>query len=697
MKNHSYLTLLLLFLLSVQSYAQNRRALIVGINDYYFLDAASNQILRDPKNSLKGCVNDAKSVKELIINRFAFKQDGIRELYNEQATKRNILAELDKLLSVCKPGDNAFFYYSGHGMQMPNASGNSTDEAIAPTDVLYQKNGYILSLQLAAIFNKFVDKKVTLTTIFDCCHSWGTKNVVVKQGNSYIVKKESNVGSGRIFITKEIGNGAAMTDILTLELDTPLPDETNSGTEIRELNINDFIGYTSNLTDTIYANDTEQERILTNSQKDKGEALTSRLLGKSTSLQVGPAKRINSNFLFMSATNDDQKAMEKTDESRNKHGVFTKSLLEVYKKNPATISSQQLFDKIQLELKKRYYTQTPTLRCAPERKTKNLPGVLPAVIKNDVFTKCISAENGTILLDKGTLSGLSKGNILQDITNPAVKVEVVALSGENNAVANVAKGSSLVGHTFKVLNWYVKSDPLLRVYLPNDNMNYDQVVKFVNSKIKPLVSAKTEKGGFSAYVPFEKTSSCSRIFVRNGKINYLDKDTRQESILTDLDKATLQSVNQNRPFFVYLPVPSEVSTALAAMCRKDQNIELVDDPAQADVSFYCAYTKTIKEDRDFNEPVKITKEETENEYIDLLLNYRPPTPAEYQSVDLVLAISKETVGTAQSNFQHQPLAPYISLKGGMIRPAAEIAGKLYEWLTYTAGKKGVWLNGWARK
>ena len=72
-------------------FSQTRRALIIGINDYYYRDAKTNQIVRDPANSLKGCENDAKSVKELIISRFGFKAEGIKELYSAQATKKNIL------------------------------------------------------------------------------------------------------------------------------------------------------------------------------------------------------------------------------------------------------------------------------------------------------------------------------------------------------------------------------------------------------------------------------------------------------------------------------------------------------------------------------------------------------------------------------------------------------------------------------
>lgn len=691
MKNNSCLTFLVLLLLTVVCYSQNKRALIVGINDYFYRDTTTKQILRDPKNSLQGCVNDAKSIKELIISRFGYKAENISELYSAQATKKQILVSLDKLLANCKPGDQAFLYYSGHGLQMPDNTGYNTDEAIAPCDVLYQKNGYILSLQLAGIYNKFVDKKVTLTTIFDCCHSWGTKTVEIKKDGITYYRKMAPTGGGPK-ISSFGGNDETPENFATLEIEPLAGGAESEGTDTRELN-GWLVSSLVKNADEAYVASAAEDKALAAVKKDNGAGVSAKLLDGVIPMPGSPAIRINSNFLFMSATNDDQKAREKKDETGNKHGVFTKALLEVYKKYPATMTAQQAFDRIKEELIKRNFPQTPTLRCAPERKSKNLLSVVPTTIRNSVQATCIRAENGTITLDKGMLSGLYAGNTLQDISNPTVKAEVISLSGDNNAVAKVPQGAALVGHTFKVISWYVKSDPLLKVYLPKDSFPFSWLKQFVNTTLKPLLKANATNGVSGQCVPFEKSSGGSKLYVSANNITFIDGNTHESSVLNNVSPKTLLSVNQNRPYFIYLPIPSEVSEVLTALCKKDQNLQLVDDPAQADVSFYCAYTKTIKTDKGFTD-----KPETAPAYDPYdLMQTMQLQEAEYLSENLVLAFSRETVGAARANLQHQPLVPYLSLKNGETRSAAEIAGKLYEWLTYTAGKRGVWLNGWGKK
>ena len=689
MKNLVYLLLFLQLFLFVTSYSQNKRALIIGINDYFYRDTIIRQILRDPKNSLKGCVNDAKSIKELIISRFGYKAGNISELYSEQATKKQILASLDKLLADSKPGDQAFLYYSGHGLQMPDNTGYNTDEAIAPCDVLYQKNGYILSLQLAAIYNKFVDKKATLTSIFDCCHSWGTKTVEIKKNGITYYRKMAPTGEGpKISIFK--GKEETPENFATLEIE-PLADSVvTQGTDVRELNGWHVSILEKNVEET-YVPSAAEEKAIAAVKKDNGAAVSAKLLDGVIPMPGSPAVRVNSNFLFMSATNDDQKAQEKNDETGNKHGVFTKALLEVYKKYPVTMTALQAFDRIKEELKKRNYLQTPTLRCAPERKNKNLLSATPATIKSTLLTTCISsAENGTITLDKGLLSGLCAGNIVQDISNPAVKAEVLSLSGENNAIATVSNSATLVGHTFKVISWYTKSAPLLKVYLPKDNFPFSRLAQFVSGTLKSLLSSRTGYDGIGKCIPYEKTSIISKLYVTADKITFVDGNTHESSELKTLTANTLQSVNQNRAYFIYLPIPSEVSTALAALCSKDQNLQLVDDPAQADVSFYCAYTETIRKDKEFTDPP-----ETASAYEPFLL--REPTIILPKDLNLVLAFSKETVGAARTSGMHKPMVPYLSFSGGQYRTGSEIADKLYEWLTYTASKRGVWMNGWAKK
>lgn len=688
MKSAKIKWLLISVLFSLHMYGQNKRALIVGINDYFYRDTTTKQVLRDPKNSLQGCVNDAKSIRELIVSRFGYKPDNIVELYSAQATKKQILASFDKLLAESKPGDQAFFYYSGHGLQMPDKTvWYNTDEAIAPCDVLYQKNGFILSLQLADIFNKFVDKKVTLTTIFDCCHSWGTKTIEVKKAGITYYRKVSPTGEGPIKFGSE-GKGDILENFAAIEIE-PLTDSSETpGTEIRELS-GFVVDLLENNAEEAYVPSPAEEKAVAAVKKDEGLSIAAKLLDGVISMPGSPVKRVNSNFLFMSATNDDQKAQEKKDETGNKHGVFTKALLEVYKKYPATMTAQQAFDRIKEELKQRNFSQTPTLRCAPERKTKNLLSVVPATIKNSVQTICTGSQNGTITFDKGLLSGLTPGNILQDISNPAVKVEVTSLVGDNTAIATAPQGAGLKGHTFKVISWFTKSAPLLKVYLPQDSFSFSRLTQFVNGTLKPLLAAKTGYDGIGKCMPYEYNFGGSKLYVTSDKITFIDGNTHETSELKTFTANTLRSVNQNRAYFIYLPVPSEVCKALAALCKKDQNLQMVEDPAQADVSFYCAYTQSIWTDKEFTE-----EPETVSVYEPFSL--QQPTIYLPSDANLVLAFSKETVGAARMNGTHKPLVPYLSFSGKN-RTAADIADKLYEWLTYAAGKRGVWTNGWPRK
>jgi len=77
-------------------------ALIIGIDNY-----------SGEWKQLKNAVNDAKSVSEQLTNKYEFQS--IRTLYNEQATRTNILKEYEWLMANVRENDNLLIFYSGHG------------------------------------------------------------------------------------------------------------------------------------------------------------------------------------------------------------------------------------------------------------------------------------------------------------------------------------------------------------------------------------------------------------------------------------------------------------------------------------------------------------------------------------------------------------------------------------------------------
>ena len=77
-------------------------ALIIGIDDY-----------SGKWDKLDNAVNDAKAIERVLKTNYRF--TSFKTLYNTQATRTNIINSFEQLMSIAKPEDNVFIYYSGHG------------------------------------------------------------------------------------------------------------------------------------------------------------------------------------------------------------------------------------------------------------------------------------------------------------------------------------------------------------------------------------------------------------------------------------------------------------------------------------------------------------------------------------------------------------------------------------------------------
>jgi hypothetical protein len=77
-------------------------ALFIGIDNY-----------SDAWTPLKNAVNDAKALQGLLQTNYRF--DVVKTLYNQEATRVNIINSLEWLVSNVKENDNVLIYYSGHG------------------------------------------------------------------------------------------------------------------------------------------------------------------------------------------------------------------------------------------------------------------------------------------------------------------------------------------------------------------------------------------------------------------------------------------------------------------------------------------------------------------------------------------------------------------------------------------------------
>ena len=138
-----------------------KRALLIGINKYLIAGA-----------DLRGCVNDVTDVSAVLTEFGGFKQSDITVLTDKAATKKAMMAGIQKLLKASKKGDVALLHYSGHGSHVPDDEprdeADGRDEILCPTDLNWDDT--MRDDWLRETFDT-VREGVNLTVIMDCCHS----------------------------------------------------------------------------------------------------------------------------------------------------------------------------------------------------------------------------------------------------------------------------------------------------------------------------------------------------------------------------------------------------------------------------------------------------------------------------------------------------------------------------------------------
>ncbi|MES2071387.1 MAG: polysaccharide deacetylase family protein [Pseudomonadota bacterium] len=101
--------------ISVSTGYQNSWAVVIGINDY----------AKWPK--LQYAVQDAKAIRDTLVNRFGFASDKVLSLSNADATRNNIMALFhDKLAHAnLNKDDRVFVFFAGHGATRRLSSGRN--------------------------------------------------------------------------------------------------------------------------------------------------------------------------------------------------------------------------------------------------------------------------------------------------------------------------------------------------------------------------------------------------------------------------------------------------------------------------------------------------------------------------------------------------------------------------------------------
>jgi len=120
-----------------------------------------------PRQKPLTCTIDAKNVEVLA------QQCGceVTSLYNEQCTKRNVLAAIDRVGQSCKQDDVFVFYFAGRGAQIKDVSGDE-DDGLDEAFVLLNANGQVANDSLM-IDDDFSD------TVYNACHDPKTRILIL--------------------------------------------------------------------------------------------------------------------------------------------------------------------------------------------------------------------------------------------------------------------------------------------------------------------------------------------------------------------------------------------------------------------------------------------------------------------------------------------------------------------------------------
>lgn len=148
----------------------NRRALCVGINNFQNYPAAA----------LNGCVPDANDMCSLLQKLLGFTSADITMLTDAQATKANIISNLENMVTEAKAGKYSYlvFSMSSHGTQVPDLNGDEpdgADEAFCPHDLAeadgeWDRDHIIVDDELRDLFIQ-LPRNVLLEVYLDTCHS----------------------------------------------------------------------------------------------------------------------------------------------------------------------------------------------------------------------------------------------------------------------------------------------------------------------------------------------------------------------------------------------------------------------------------------------------------------------------------------------------------------------------------------------
>jgi len=155
------LVLIVLLVTSASALGAERRALLIGINDY-----ASPSLV-----NLRGAVNDVELLEQILHKQYGFPRENLTILRDEQASRAAILQALRDSVAASGPEDFLYVHFSGHGAQVEDLNGDEVDgldETLVAQDSRTEGVLDILDDEISELIEPLASRAVL---IVDACHS----------------------------------------------------------------------------------------------------------------------------------------------------------------------------------------------------------------------------------------------------------------------------------------------------------------------------------------------------------------------------------------------------------------------------------------------------------------------------------------------------------------------------------------------
>lgn len=142
-------------------------ALCMGVNEYGKVKLENGE---EVDETLKGCVNDATSVRDILSSKYGVKAENVHLVTDKDVNVENFITEWKWVMSKAQKGDQVIFSFSGHGGRF-----ESKDAVGGYQSVIVLQDRKLISgkffNQLARIMAN--EKGINSTFIFDSCYSGG--------------------------------------------------------------------------------------------------------------------------------------------------------------------------------------------------------------------------------------------------------------------------------------------------------------------------------------------------------------------------------------------------------------------------------------------------------------------------------------------------------------------------------------------